>query len=78
MTGWEYLFLEVEGHNRSLDVAQNTLVTASDGRWQNTRMPKDVSGLFNQLGAEGWEMVGGSYWTLRATAFDAVFKRPRP
>lgn len=82
MAGWEYLFLVIKGHNDGLDSAKNTLVWTSDGRWNETKMPKDVIGIVNSLGAEGWEMVasngstGERNWVAPVGGYDAVFKRP--
>lgn len=85
MPAWEYLFLEVTGHNRPLRQAENMLVTSSDGRWADSKMPKDIIGIVNQLGAEGWEMInssGGGDSNFIVTpshyGFEAVFKRPKP
>ena len=86
MTQWEYLFLRIWGHNKNLDEAQNMIVTTSDGRWQDQKLPTDVFGLVRQLGEEGWEMVncgGGNVSSVEPRAFwprsefEAVFKRPR-
>jgi len=57
MATWEYLFLSIEGHNDTLRKAQNMLVSTSDGRWNDEKMPNDPAGLVNRLGIEGWEMV---------------------
>jgi hypothetical protein len=84
MTKWEYLFLEIDGHNTKLKLAQNMLVTTSDGRWEKARMPKDVIGIGNQLGSEGWEMIGSSGSELDVAnilphdQFEASFRRPLP
>jgi hypothetical protein len=52
MQQWEYLFLEVGGDGLILREAKNMRVTTSDGRWDRTKMPKDIPGVTNQLGAE--------------------------
>ena len=85
MTAWEYLFLNVEGHNGDLLTAKNMLVTTSNGRWQGVRMPTNVIDVVNQLGAGGGEMVnsagptGSGYAVVTPSwKFDAVFKRPTP
>jgi hypothetical protein len=41
MARWEYLLLEIDGHNRPLLGAQNMVVSTSDGRWHEERFPKD-------------------------------------
>jgi len=84
MTAWEYVFLDIEGHGPALDGAKNMVVTTSDGHWQRTKMPKDVRGIVNELGGEGWEMVNSSSARGMSTSatphysFEAVFTRPKP
>ena len=81
MQQWEYLFLEIVGHDDTLRAARNMLVTSSDGRWQEERMPMGPASIVNQLGAEGWEMIerGAHMWMSSETGpgFSAVFKRPK-
>ncbi len=88
MQQWEYLFLSVEGDQGPLWKEKNVVVWTSDGRWKNEKLPKaqtPITGILNQLGAEGWEMVncGGlsgsnSYvQVLPSGDFQAVFKRPK-
>jgi hypothetical protein len=87
MTAWEYLFLEIVGHNKGLMEAQNMVITTSDGRWRRAQMPTNVIGFVNQLGGEGWEMVNSSgpvtYFPsyelpTPGYSFHAVLKRPLP
>lgn len=80
MAGREYLFLLIEGHNKPIGYADNVLVWTSDGRWNYTKMAKDVLGIVNQLGAESWEMVESSHYnpSNSASGYAAVFKRPIP
>lgn len=71
---WAYLFVTIHGHNKPLYEAQNMLVTTSDGRWQQTKLPADLPGFVNQLGQEGWELVrvdGNSH-----IGGEFAFKRP--
>jgi hypothetical protein len=86
VTKWEYLFLIITGHNKSLYEADNMLVTTSDGRWRQEKMPKNVFGVVRQVGEEGWEMVqcnagsggnGGVFVWPEHYSFEAVFKRAR-
>jgi hypothetical protein len=57
-------------------------VWTSDGRWNRTKLPKDVIGIVNQLGGDGWELAHGSSstafstYTPNSNDYAAVFKRP--
>ena len=54
----EYLQVTWRGHNRLYVDAQNVVVSVSDGRLTQERMPSTaVPVLMNELGSEGWEMV---------------------
>ena len=84
MTKWEYLILRIVGHNKELSDAQNMVVYTSDGRFDGrVRQPKDVHGLINSLGADGWEMMSSSgaagqiglVGVAPAWNVEAVFKR---
>jgi len=82
MITWEYLFLRVLGHNKGLSEANNMLVTTSDVRWNLEKMPKNVPGLLNGLGAEGWELIASTDGSGRGNVgpgelFEAIFKRPK-
>jgi hypothetical protein len=74
---WEYLWVDLRGDGDQGLSEQDMLVTTTDGRFQGTKMPTDPIRIINELGAEGWEMVGflGSPQGMGITA---VFKRPKP
>jgi hypothetical protein len=77
MAAWEYLELIIEGHNGSLGAAHNMLVTTSDGRFQNAKMPTNVKGVMDQIGADGWELVVAQGGSRGLGGLGAWFKRPR-
>ncbi len=85
MAKWDYMFLEIKGHNAPLIEAGNMLVTTSDGRCESEKMPTNIIGVVRRLCEEGWEMVNssgggdanGNVGVLPGGSFEAVFKRPQ-
>lgn len=70
---WEYLFLRISGRKKGKDeeralwVAEDMLVTTSDGRWNNTRMPLDTRpGGHNEPTGRGRLGDGQLRWIRRA------------
>jgi hypothetical protein len=89
VTAWEYMYLYIEGHKAMLHTASTMVVTTSDGRWSQEKLPRTAAtivAVLNELGREGWEMVnssgnGGTFTpatpSVHAMTFEAMFKRPR-
>jgi hypothetical protein len=82
---WEYLELTAIGHHEPLSDARNAMVTTTDGRYAQAKMPKEaIIDVVNEFGAEGWELVSTSGSTLQGgllgpgylDGFAAMFKRP--
>lgn len=92
MVAWIYLGLTIKGDRAGpLAQAKNIVVTSTDKRWQDAKMPNSptaVIDVVNSLGSEGWEMVNGGCLTAavgsafeatitddRSYNFSAIFKR---
>jgi hypothetical protein len=77
---WEYLSVDLSGHNGFLYSTRNMVVSTSDGRFSNEVMPNDITGFFNKIGEDGWELVAcgsGTVPSSRTNSYTAMFKRPK-